>query len=1096
MTRSCSSFAFATGMAVLGFTAMTAAGRIVAVQSPANSQGSSSAPTATSQMQAGPETTVLEPGRLVQVEFTSGGKYVHTFDLSQGQYTTIILDCPKMSGVARLFDSAGNLVDRTYGNERNTKDRIELAAEKSDNYKIEISKKTAQDGGNLCTILLGQSRAASQKEILLQRSKALLAPAADLMIAGKNGEAAERLHKTVELREKTVGQEDPSLVLPLFLLGNTYLHRADYPKAEEIFVRALKLQDKADPAAVDANLILNNLAIVYLHMDRFDDAERSLVRAIKIAETVYGPGRPAAINPMVNLANLYDEKGDYLKAQELYERTIAAGERITGPDYPGLAVIISNLAGVYSERGDYAGAVRLGQRALAILDKPGRPEDPRLALALVTLGDAYRFQGDLKKAEPLYERSLKIYEKAVGDDNPLVADNLSYLADVYRERHDFKKAEEFYLRALEIRKRKLGESNSSVGESLNSLATLYMSWADYARAEPLFRQALTIREQTLGQEHPEVAETLTSLSALDMATGRTAEAELHLARAISISEHNARLNLVAGSESQKLAYLRLSSAQLDQAIALNASLAPDQPAARDLAATTVLQRKGRVLDILADNLKTLRQRMDADGVGLIDQLDDVTSHLARLVLSGPQERPIAEHEKRINVLKEQREQLESEISRRSAQFRSASQTVTLDAVRAALPANSALIEFVNYQRLPPGGLNSKSSPSEARYIAYVIHSSGPVQWIELGEAASLDRSIDAYRQALRDPGRNDIRQLSRNLDEKILQPLRPLLTDARHLLVSPDGQLSLIPFEALVDRENRYAVERYSISYLSTGRDLLRMQVTEPSKSSPVLIADPLFGEPSTVQMASAHRPDPRSRRRSITTAADISGVYFAPLAGTAEEARTIYALFPDAIVLTGNRASVGKLKQIAGPRILHIATHGFFLEDRRLGSMPTPDQATGPARRIQANLDLENPLLRAGLAFAGANLHRTGKDNGILTALEASNLNLWGTKLVTLSACDTGIGEVRDREGVYGLRRAFVLAGAETLVMSLWPVSDRVTREMMTSYYTGLKQGLGRGEALRQAELAMLKRKGRQHPFYWASFIQAGEWAGLDGRK
>jgi CHAT domain-containing protein len=110
--------------------------------------------------------------------------------------------------------------------------------------------------------------------------------------------------------------------------------------------------------------------------------------------------------------------------------------------------------------------------------------------------------------------------------------------------------------------------------------------------------------------------------------------------------------------------------------------------------------------------------------------------------------------------------------------------------------------------------------------------------------------------------------------------------------------------------------------------------------------------------------------------------------------------------------------------------------------------------------------------------------------------LNLWGTKLVTLSACETGVGKVQGGEGVYGLRRAFFLAGTETLVMSLWEVSDRVTRDMMTSYYAGLHRGLGRGEALRQAELEMLKRKDRQHPFYWASFIQAGEWANLDGKR
>ena len=140
--------------------------------------------------------------------------------------------------------------------------------------------------------------------------------------------------------------------------------------------------------------------------------------------------------------------------------------------------------------------------------------------------------------------------------------------------------------------------------------------------------------------------------------------------------------------------------------------------------------------------------------------------------------------------------------------------------------------------------------------------------------------------------------------------------------------------------------------------------------------------------------------------------------------------------------------------------------------------------------------MLRSGLAFAGANLHRGGDDNGILTAKEASGLNFWGTKLVVLSACDTGVGEVKNGEGVYGLRRAFVLAGVETLVMSLWPISDYVTREMMAGYYKGLKQGQGRGDAMRHLQINMIKRKGREHPFYWASFIQLGEWANLDGKR
>jgi CHAT domain-containing protein len=273
------------------------------------------------------------------------------------------------------------------------------------------------------------------------------------------------------------------------------------------------------------------------------------------------------------------------------------------------------------------------------------------------------------------------------------------------------------------------------------------------------------------------------------------------------------------------------------------------------------------------------------------------------------------------------------------------------------------------------------------------------------------------------------------------------------------------------------------------------MLTPRPPATRAVVFADPAFGEPAdqVANGGAATAAGSKLRRRSITVGPGPSAIYFAPLAGTATEAQRIHALFPDVEVKSGADATERALKAVEAPRILHLATHGFFLQDTDAAEAKPSIAGT---RAVSATPRIENPLLRAGLAFSGANLPRSGSDDGILTALEAANLNLWGTKLVTLSACDTGIGVVRNGEGVYGLRRAFFLAGAESLVMSLWPVSDLVSREMMTGYYAGLKSGLGRGAALRRVQLQMMKRKGRSHPFYWASFIQAGEWANLDGRR
>jgi CHAT domain-containing protein len=241
-----------------------------------------------------------------------------------------------------------------------------------------------------------------------------------------------------------------------------------------------------------------------------------------------------------------------------------------------------------------------------------------------------------------------------------------------------------------------------------------------------------------------------------------------------------------------------------------------------------------------------------------------------------------------------------------------------------------------------------------------------------------------------------------------------------------------------------------------------------------VILANPDFGvAPATVAAVGK-----RTGRRNVTVAKTLAETYFAPLSGTELEGQRIKALFPEAKLLTGNQATESALSRVKSPRILHIASHGFFIEG---DDSPREDQ---------------NPLIRTGLALSGANSQNSKDGDGILTALEATGLNLFGTRLVVLSACGTGLGEVQSGEGVFGLRRSFVLAGSESLVVSLWSVSDYITRELMVGYYKNLKLGSGRGDALRKVQLEMIRNPKRKHPFYWASFIQSGDWRALNAEK
>jgi CHAT domain-containing protein len=726
-----------------------------------------------------------------------------------------------------------------------------------------------------------------------------------------------------------------------------------------------------------------------------------------------------------------------------------------------------------------------------------------MALTLNNLGLMYWKQLEYAKAADHYRRALEIAEKVYGPESIEITYGLGNLGVIAKETGDYDTAEAYYKRCLAISEKVLGPQNPQTGVHSESLGILYRDKGDYARAEPMFLHAIAITEGSRGAEHPDIMRELRNLSQLYAASGDVVNALKSFQRLSYLEEKNLPLNLAVGSERQKLAYFRPFVGTMETMISFQARHDPGSAEARDLAATALVSRKGRVLDAMADNLGALWNRSSAQDRAVLDQLKDVTSKLAALVLNGPQRLSIAEHQERIKSLAAQREQLESEAARRSDGYYERTQAVSLAEVQAAIPASAALIEFGVYRPFDPKkSFESHKQFGDPRYIAYVVPSQGEVRWRDLGPAKDIDAAVNAFRQGLRDPQQRDVQRLARALDEKIMRPVRALTGDATHLLVSPDGQLDLIPFEALVDEQERYLVERFSITYLSTGRDLLRMQVRRTSRSGPLLIADPAFGEPETTMMAKAEAINPRpqaaaNKHRSITTGQDLSAVYFAPLSETAQEARSIQTLFPDARVLIGTQATKAALKQVDAPSILHIATHGFFLQDAAAEASPGAGKPeANNTRAINASARIENPLLRSGLALSGANLTKSSSEDGILTALEAANLNLWGTKLVTLSACETGVGEVKNLEGVYGLRRSFFLAGAETLVMSLWPVSDYVTREMMTAYYTGLKKGVGRGEALRQAQLAMLKRKGRQHPFYWASFIQSGEWANLDGRR
>jgi CHAT domain-containing protein/Tfp pilus assembly protein PilF len=1067
------------------------------------------------------EIGALEVGKSVEQSIKGGEAHRYTIRLEAGQFLKATVEQKGVDVAVALLGPDGKpVLEVDSPNGANGPEPVIAVGESGGVYMLEVKTLDPSDKGGNYEARVDEVRTATEKDRDLVEATKLYGDSAVMQSQGRSREALPVAARALELYEKAIGPEHPDLATPLLNLGDLYREAGAFAKAEPLYMRALALDERfSGPQHPNVATSLNNLARLYVEQGEYAKAEPLFVRSLAIAEKALGPEHPYVATSLHNLASLYVFESQYTKAEPFFRRALAIYEKVLGPEHPDVAGTLTSLALLYHDRGEYAKAESLYGRGLAIREKAFGPEHPTVGNSLANLGGLYRDggqfakaesffvralaiqekvlgvehpyvanalhnlaglyvdQGKYEKAEPLSMRALAILERTFGPDHPDVATAVQNLANLYYDQGQYEKAEPLYVRSLTIREKALGPEHPDVGVSLNNLATLYRNQGQDAKVEPLLIRSLAIYEKSLGLSHQSTARALGNLAMYCAATGRVAEAVEGQSRANRVRERDLSRNLVAGSERAKLQYLEVSAGELDQTLSLQTRLAPRDPKALSMAMEIVLQRKGRGLDAMTDSIETLRRHAAPQDHALLDDLADARQQLARVTLAGSDRAQIELHRATLAALETRVEKLEAQVSSRSTEFRAVLAPVTLDSVRAAIPTDATLVEFVVYRPVDPKVLRDKPYGAP-RYVAYVVSRNGEMSWADLGEAAQIDSAVAELRGALSDSKRRDTRQLARQLDELVMRPVRRLTGSTKHLLIAPDGALNLIPFAALVDERGRYLVEAHELTYLSSGRDLLRLAANSIPREKALVVADPAYGDAALAANADS-REIMLKKAEAGAASVDFGVVRFAPLANTEAEAVALGALLPGSSVLTGEVATEAALKSAKAPKILHVATHGYFL----------PDLGVGEQRKI------ENPLLRSGLALAGANARKSGEDDGVLTALEVAGLDLWGTKLVVLSACETGVGEVKTGDGVYGLRRALVLAGSESQVISLWKVSDRATRDLMVAFYRGLLAGQGRTDALRRVQLQMLRTPATRHPFYWASFIQSGAWSPLDGK-
>ncbi len=895
------------------------------------------------------------------------------------------------------------------------------------------------------------------------------------------------------------GGQTPALAQSALAIADAARRFYDEARARAGYERVLAMGgDSAHRARIE-------LGVVCMRLGDYGCAEQAL-----LAERTQPPAADQPDLVGAHLALLYDLMGDHARADARLAEVepqlakipdpkprvrapgvVASGRDATvltmtitfngGDDNPSetLAQALFDVGEVRRQRGDYEAALHAFSRAVMVEQAVGASDTAAVfrRVEAATLFDL----GNYERAIDLLHVAVEALTRTRGPDAFETAVAMSSLADAYDELEEPRLAMPLRTLAMPIIEKTLGPDNPAFATALHNLATTRRELGDLGGAKTLDQRALDIRTRALGRSHPDVAASLGHLAVLSARAGRYAEAVPLFARAEAILNRWLVPRLASGSDAQKAMLVGSLWRHTEAVLTLHLRYDQHDEAAARLALETVLQRKGRALDAMSGRLDALRARASESDRVLFDKLAAARAELSALALSGRGASSDADHEAALAAYEREASALEAEVSARAGGSID-ERAPSLDEVAHAIPIGAALVEIVRYHPFAFAPDPSAPKWGAPRYAAYVLKREGAPMHVDLGDAAEVDALVAVMRRALAAPGDVEVARIAgRTVDERVMRAVRALVGDARRLFVAPDGDLALVPFAALVDEHGRWLVETLSITYLSTGRDLVRFGKSPKSGGPALVIAAPDFG------VFDESKP-----------ATEFAAASFPPLPGTLAEAQALRGLLHGATVRTGADATKRALLDAHGPQILHVATHGFFLAD----SSPTPSGpsldrglvlAPAAADEDAFALRIANPLLRSGLALAGINEH-VG-DQGVLTALEAAALDLHGTKLVTLSACETGIGQVQVGNGVLGLRRALVLAGAESQLMTLWKVDDEATRQLVVAYYHELvdRHG-GRSEALRVAQLAMLGGGAHVHPYFWASFIQAGDFHALDG--
>jgi CHAT domain-containing protein/tetratricopeptide (TPR) repeat protein len=960
---------------------------------------------------------------------------------------------------------------------------------------------------------------------------ALEARALVLQRKGDYRQARVDLERAVALLEADYPSGHPETADALTLLGAQLSREGDVPQSRTVLARAATMAEaRYRPGHPAIAFALENLANSYTSAGNVAEGIRLGRRGLQIAEASLGDDHLLVALQLNDLAGALLLSGDYVSARTMLERALAIYTRREGATSVRAAATMYNLGVVSHKLGDLPQARRQFEKVSVIWATLKGPQHPDVARALVSLGGTLADQGHDREAIPVYRRALAIQEKTLDPKHAFIAQALSLLSTSLARVGDLKQALALSHRALAIWEQAGSLEGIDQSSSLMQHGEILRRMGDLEGARHTYEQAVDMRRTSFGEAHPQVAAADVALSAVEAALGDTQDAGMRSLTAERVGLAHLRLLLAAVPEREALDYAATRPKGLDVAL----SLLPEAGSVNASLDALILERSV-VLDEMAARHRSTAESSDPETAALWQAFAAARQRLADLVIRGPGDQQASRYTSLVADAQKEKERSEQALAERSLEFRAARSrsAIGLEEVRSHLPNGAALVSFVRFNK------STLTAPAQLRnvpsYAAFVLKAGDTdAVFVPLGRADTLENLVARWRTSmmtsLKPPSdaastAPSFRSLGVMLRRRVWDPLAGPLTGVNRVFVVPDGSLNLVSLAALPSGSSHYLVEDGPVlHYLSAERDVVRPEQPSANRAAGLLtIGGPAFANGSSLAKQTTSPPallaSAATFRGAATNCIGLQSMQFEPLPGTRVEAEAVAKLWnqlgagtssnDSATVLTGASATESAFKMLgANHRVLHLATHGFFLDDgcatatigtRSVGGLASTNSSDSkPARASAAGrTPPENPLVLSGLALAGANRRAAaapGDDDGILTAEEVASMNLEGVEWAVLSACDTGLGTVTAGEGVLGLRRAFQIAGVHTVIMSLWSVEDGATRQWMEALYQArLGDHLDTADAVRQASLSLIRErraKGQStHPFYWAAFVAAGDW-------